>query len=146
MIDYDPIVVLDFDDDSDERLQETQQRIEKTLKKRIELRRLQLCREAIDMGNEKLSALAVAMMRWYYYTTPIEKIDLNYDLPCEVEKLGYYLAQCGVGRDAIFGKFFEDEKLEEMRRRILNEYDTSSYIFATTHYDECSNGRFFRRS
>jgi hypothetical protein len=58
------------------------------------------------------------------------------------ERLGYALADIYQELNQIP----QNEREEKLLRDVLSHLDVADYIFSHTHYDECSNGYFFRRS
>jgi len=57
-------------------------------------------------------------------------------------KLGYEIASIDAKQNQIPKN---DEELK-LLGRVLGYLNVSSYVFGNTHYDECSNGFYFRRS
>ena len=71
-----------------------------------------------------------------------------------IKEIAYDLAKKGKvdlrGGKPKFEKDFEDEFIESQEKRFISAYemlfDEVDFIFSYTHYDECSNGFYFRRS
>lgn len=87
-----------------------------------------LYKEAIRSDCEAIRFLAEAMLHTRQKVKP------------SVEKLGYELASLN------YDSRKENDETNKLYRRLLQKIDVTDYVFAHTHYDECSNGYFFRRS
>ena len=67
-----------------------------------------------------------------------------YNIKPTTEKAGYRLAEIFLEID--LNCRAKDKEIRKTANELNERFDASSYIFATTHYDEFSNGYFFRRS
>lgn len=64
----------------------------------------------------------------------------------QTERLGYELADISRKYNGDFSRVIFTDEERYLFKKVLNYLDWCSYIFNHTHYDECSNGFFFRRS
>lgn len=139
------LLTVDLDNDTDEELIRAQQWLKDQLEKRKYNKHHALYVNAWGTNNPVLIALGAAMMRFVHRQPMSEVAD---KLPCKAEasKVAYYLADhYKVWYDAMDREKLSEEE-EKLLKAILREFDVSTFIFTFTHYDECSNGYFFRRS
>lgn len=145
------LLVLNLVEDSEEDLKEGIKDIENALRKRQQYRDFALFWEATLTGEETLIGIGVAMMR-SLWKMPMEELlkelkKAGTKLAVEPDRLGYFLAEkCRVYIKPFGEPFFQDEDLENLRKKMLRRFDATDYVWANTHYDECDNGFFFRRS
>jgi len=131
------MLLVDLDSMSDDELQILTVRIKKELDLRQELRDERLAHKVLETDNDHLKVLAVAMMRHLHGK------ELGVELPCEDDRTAYYIAE---HRLLDHDHKLEQEEYEKLKRQLLRRFDCHDYVFRHTHYDECSNGLFFRRS
>ena len=84
-----------------------------------------------ETKNSKLQLIAEAMRHVVLKEKPT------------TENLGYTISEFSE-KDLKNIPTNENEKI--LLKNVLSNIDIIDYVFATTHYDECSNGFFFRRS
>lgn len=113
-----------------EELIKEKEQIEAQIKELERQEDFALYKEAIRSDCEAIRFLAEAMLHVRQGVKP------------SVEKLGYELANL----DYIYKSNRENEETNALYRRLIRKLDITDYVFAHTHYDECSNGHFFRRS
>lgn len=135
------IIVVDLGQDEDSKLKSLKKKIEEELEDRRKNRDSELAWKAIRTGEPSLIALAVAMMRQLHEVPVDEFQKLGVEYPCDPKKIGYYLA-----KQSVLERELPNEDHEKIRQEMIRKCDFITYVFATTHYDECSNGWFFRRS
>lgn len=142
MMRYENIVTFDLKNDSDEELKQVQEFIKEALRKRREDEDDLLYLKAWETNDPALIALGAAMMRQKHRW---DMARLANRLPCEpsARKLAYWVADHRLVED---DKKLPDEEHEKLRQQILRRFDVSDFVFGHTHYDECHNGFYFRRS
>ena len=94
---------------------------------RAGLTRCGSCEKLLRSGNKKIRLIAEACMHKVLGVEP------------QTERLGYELAQC---RKPIGRPWYNNSDFTT----ITLEFEWRSYVFTHTHYDECSNDHFLRRS
>jgi hypothetical protein len=129
------------DQEIEARIQELETNI-KELKKDLAERQLNknkiLAQTAKATNDPILVALADAMMHHLYSVLPKTKV-------------AYTLADISRTIDGFEGPMGHPLKLDteektQLLRQLLQRFSPTDYIFNHTHYDECDNGFFFRRS
>ncbi len=87
-----------------------------------------ISRKVEDTENQELKKLSAAMCHVCLSRKPT------------IKQLGYELSSIDVTSVP------KNKKEEDLLRKILGYLSVSNYVFSYTHYDECSNGFYFRRS
>ena len=129
---------------TDEQLRAAQWAIQEEVESRRRKRRLGLFNEAMFNSDDYIKALAVAMVQHYKL---VDLKEYEKKLPCRIEDLGYYLAQHRIHRSYSDNPLLTDQFTLWLKITAeFNEFNEVDYIFSNTHFDECSNGHFFRRS
>lgn len=132
----------DYRDWSDDQLLVAKASIEEELSSRITQRRREMFIEVMTFNcDDYVKALAAAMVDYYKL---VDLREYKEKLPCRLEDLGYYLAKHRINKLSADSPLLTDQL--SLWLRITAEFNEVDYIFATTHFDECSNGQFFRRS
>lgn len=93
-----------------------------------------IVKNAADSSNEAIRLLVEAFNHFKTGEKPT------------TERLAYQLANIyGTYRGELKSAVETDED-KRILRDVLSQFDVVDYVFTHTHYDECSNGFFFRRS
>jgi len=142
-------IIMILKDKTYEELINLKKDIEDELSQRILNRSLDLLEQTKTMECPMLIAMAEAMLVCNHNIKPhvFKKL-----YPNEEQQLGYLLANWSRQTNGFLNLFeevfFEEDKeeLTRLAKKILKRFEISDFIFAQTHYDECDNGFYFRRS
>jgi hypothetical protein len=96
----------------------------------------QLLAQIRSKDNEELKCLAEAMGQTWLGRDPKIAKDLGYLIADISHRVG--------GRK--WEQITKDKEELKLLNKVLGYLDIDDFVFNNTHYDECSNGFFFRRS
>ena len=139
---------------SDEELTALKAWVEKEEARRKFWSRLEIAVDAVNTGDEYFRAAGLAMLHLikieaqtykpHQWHEIVKRTEIQLPEDFSARKHAYHLAE-------VAHKYYErnmgdDKEASEFHTRLGRHFSESNFVFGLTHYDECDNGFYRRRS